>query len=103
MKHALALIIEEEGRKARIKGREEGKKEGRIAGIKAGKKEGRKEGRREGRKEGIQKGRVEGKKDAELQTAKRMMESGIDEDLILKCCQLTVKEIEMIRQEMILP
>lgn len=36
------------------------------------------------------------------QTARKMMESGIAEELILTCCQVTKKEIENIRQELAL-
>ena len=66
------------------KGREEGRAEGR--------EEGRAEGREEGRAEGREEGRVEGV----IQVAKKLLESGMDVDTIMKMTDLSKSEIEKL-------
>ncbi len=53
----------------------------------------RKEGKREGRKEGKIEGKKEGKKEEKLHIIKRMIEEGLDEQLIRKITQCTKAEL----------
>jgi predicted transposase/invertase (TIGR01784 family) len=62
--------------------REEGMKEGREEGMKEGREEGMKEGRKEGMKE----------------IARKLIESGFDNDMIAKTTGLEIVEIEQLRK-----
>ena len=70
------------------KGREEGRAEGR--------EEGRAEGREEGRAEGRAEGREEGKNLKAIQIAKKLLESGMDIDTVMKMTDLSKSEIEKL-------
>ena len=87
----------EEGREEGHKvGKEEGLKEGREEGRKEGKEEGLKEGHKEGKEEGIKEGRAEGAKQNSCDIAKRMLEKGIDIEIISELTGLTEKEISKL-------
>ena len=66
------------------KGREEGREEGRA------------EGREEGREEGRAEGREEGKNLKAIQIAKKLLESGMDVDTVMKMTDLSKNEIEKL-------
>ena len=89
----------EEGREEGHKvGKEEGLKEGREEGRKEGKEEGLKEGHKEGKEEGIKEGRAEGAKQNSCDIAKRMLEKGIDIEIISELTGLTEKEISKLNR-----
>ena len=89
----------EEGREEGHKvGKEEGLKEGREEGRKEGKEEGLKEGHKEGKEEGIKEGREEGAKQNSCDIAKRMLEKGIDIEIISELTGLTEKEISKLNR-----
>ena len=79
---------------ARETGREEGHKVGKEEGLKEGREEGHKEGKEEGRKEG----REEGAKQKSFDIAKRMLEKGIDIEIISELTGLTEKEISKLNR-----
>ena len=60
--------------------------------LEKGREEGRAEGREEGRAEGREEGRVEGV----IQVAKKLLESGMDVDTIMKMTDLSKNEIEKL-------
>ena len=60
--------------------------------LEKGREEGRAEGREEGRAEGREEGRVEGV----IQVAKKLLESGMDVDTIMKMTDLSKSEIEKL-------
>ena len=78
------------------KGREEGRAEGREEGRAEGREEGRAEGREEGRAEGRVEGREEGKNLKAIQIAKKLLESGMDVDTVMKMTDLSKSEIEKL-------
>ena len=89
----------EEGREEGHKvGKEEGLKEGREEGRKEGKEEGLKEGHKEGKEEGIKESRAEGAKQNSCDIAKRMLEKGIDIEIISELTGLTEKEISKLNR-----
>ena len=61
-----------------------------------GREEGRAEGREEGRAEGRAEGRVEGRVEGVIQVAKKLLESGMDIDTIMKMTDLSKSEIEKL-------
>ena len=71
---------------------------GREEGHKVGKEEGLKEGREEGHKEGKEEGRKEGAKQKSFDIAKRMLEKGIDIEIISELTGLTEKEISKLNR-----
>ena len=66
-------------------------------GIKQGKKDGIKEGKEKGIKEGIKEGMKKGIKENKLETAKNMLNKGLDIELISECTGLDIKEIEKLK------
>ena len=58
-------------------------------GIKQGKKDGIKEGKEKGIKQGI--------KEKAIETAKNMLNKGLDIELISECTGLDIKEIEKLK------
>ena len=72
-------------------------KEGREEGRKAGREEGREEGRKEGREEGRKEGRKEGRMEARLEVAKKLLEAGIDIDVIIESTGLEEKIIKSLQ------
>lgn len=54
--------------------------------------------RLEGKKEGERMGVEKGKKEEKLHTAKRMLETGLTEEVILKCCLITKKELKVLME-----
>ena len=70
----------------------EGRAEGRAEGKAEGRAEGRKEGRKEGREEGLAAGRKEGLEIA----AKKMLQSGIDINVISSCTGLKESAIRSL-------
>ena len=90
--------LEEGHKKGHKEGKEEGLKEGREEGRKEGKEEGLKEGHKEGKEEGIKEGREEGAKQNSCDIAKRMLEKGIDIEIISELTGLTEKEISKLNR-----
>lgn len=100
----------EEGKK---EGMEEGRREGREEGIKQGIKEGKKEGYEQGIEQGIEKGIAKGTEqgmkegmkagkekgafEKAIETAKNMLNKGLDIKLVSECTGLSVKEVEGLR------
>ena len=68
------------------------KEEAMEEGLKEGKKKGIKEGRKEGMKEGMKKG----KREEKLETAKKMIEKGIDIETIIDVTGLSKEEIQSL-------
>ena len=62
-------------------------------GIKQGKKDGIKEGKEKGIKQGIK----QGIKEKAIETAKNMLNKGLDIELISECTGLDIKEIEKLK------
>ena len=70
----------------------------RESGREEGLKEGHKEGHKEGKEEGIKEGRAEGAKQNSCDIAKRMLEKGIDIEIISELTGLTEKEISKLNR-----
>ena len=64
--------------------------------LEKGREEGRAEGREEGREEGRAEGREEGKNLKAIQIAKKLLESGMDVDTVMKMTDLSKSEIEKL-------
>ena len=64
--------------------------------LEKGREEGRAEGRVEGRAEGREEGRAEGRVEGVIQVAKKLLESGMDVDTIMKMTDLSKSEIEKL-------
>ena len=64
--------------------------------LEKGREEGRAEGREEGRAEGREEGRAEGRVEGVIQVAKKLLESGMDVDTIMKMTDLSKSEIEKL-------
>lgn len=88
-----AILDEKE---AKYTGYCEGKREGYKEGREEGRQDGIKEGREEGIKEGIKEGRKEGRENAQVETAKKMKEKGLDIDLIIEITGLSKERIEIL-------
>ena len=69
-------------------------KEAKEAGIKAGIKEGIKEGKKEGIKEGKKEGLEIGEKNKAIEIAKKMLDSGMDKQEIIKYTGITEEELK---------
>ena len=59
-----------------------------------GHEEGLKEGLKKGMEEGLQKGSLE----KAIETAKKMLQEGIDISIISRCTDLSVKEVERLKE-----
>ena len=59
-----------------------------------GRREGREEGRREGRREGRQEGRQEGIELGILLSAKKLLEKGMDIDVVSEMLEINREELE---------
>lgn len=81
---------------AREQGLEEGRTEGLAQGLAAGRAEGRAEGHAEGHAEGKAEGHAEGELMAKIEMAKRMKDSGMSLDMIIKFTDLNKEQIEKI-------
>ena len=73
-------------------GLEKGMKKGMKKGIQQGMKQGIQQGIQQGLKQGIEQGQIKAKKE----TAKLMLEKGLDISLISDCTGLSFQEIEML-------
>lgn len=102
------MTLEEAKKEARdealAEGRAEGLKEGRAEGLKEGRAEGLKEGKaeglKEGRSEGLKKGKAEGVKQSKIDIAKAMLKENCVIELIAKVTDLSIKEIEKLKEEL---
>jgi predicted transposase YdaD len=69
---------------------------------KEGKEEGKEEGREEGKKEGWEKGQIKGRekgqKEAKLEDARKMIEEGLDEKMIMRITGLTRDEVRKLKK-----
>ncbi|NZB43429.1 hypothetical protein H0P19_24180 [Escherichia coli] len=65
----------------------------RQEGHQIGWQEGKLEGWQEGKLEGLQKGKVEGMHEQAIKIALRMLEQGIDRDLVLAATQLSEADL----------
>ncbi|WP_024217583.1 hypothetical protein [Escherichia coli] len=65
----------------------------RQEGHQIGWQEGKIEGWQEGKLEGLQKGKVEGMHEQAIKIALRMLEQGIDRDLVLAATQLSEADL----------
>ena len=74
------------------KGIQQGMKQGIQQGMKQGIQQGMKQGIQQGLKQGIEQGQIKAKKE----TAKLMLEKGLDISLISDCTGLSFQEIEML-------
>lgn len=89
------MTLEEARDEALAEGRAEGLKEGRSEGLKKGKAEGLKEGR----SEGLKKGKAEGVKQSKIDIAKAMLKENCVIELIAKVTNLSIKDIEKLKEE----
>ena len=80
-------------------GYDNGKKEGYDNGKKEGYDNGKKEGYDNGKKEGYDNGIKDGYDNAKLETAERLIELGIDDDIIIKVTELDLKTIQHLKNE----
>ena len=94
----LNIKAEDYGFEPNVTGFEEAVALSYIDGKEEGREEGRNEGRVEGRKEGRVEGRVEGRKEGRVESnyeiACKLLEMGLDEDLIFKATGLTIDDIK---------
>ena len=74
---------------------EEAKKEAREEAL----AEGRAEGLKEGRAEGLKKGKAEGVKQSKIDIAKAMLKENCVIELIAKVTNLSIKDIEKLKEE----
>jgi predicted transposase/invertase (TIGR01784 family) len=58
--------------------------------------EGREEGKKEGKEEGKKEGKEEGKKEGKLETARKLIERGVDMDIIVEATGFSRQEIEKL-------
>ena len=87
-----------EGRAEGIKqGIKEGKKEGYEQGIEQGIEKGIAKGTEQGMKEGMKAGKEKGAFEKAIETAKNMLNKGLDIKLVSECTGLSVKEVEGLR------
>ena len=75
---------------------EEAKKEARDEAL----AEGRAEGLKEGRSEGLKEGKAEGVKQSKIDIAKAMLKENCVIELIAKVTDLSIKEIEKLKEEL---
>ncbi|MEF2662758.1 MAG: transposase, partial [Bacilli bacterium] len=75
---------------------EEAKKEARDEAL----AEGRAEGLKEGRAEGLKEGKAEGVKQGKIDIAKAMLKENCVIELIAKVTDLSIKEIEKLKEEL---
>ena len=68
--------------------------DGRAEGLEKGFAKGFSEGHAEGHAVGLAEGRAEGIKQNQLETAKAMLDLGVDKDVIVSVTKLTYEEIE---------
>ena len=78
-------------------GRAEGLEKGFAKGFSEGHAEGHAEGRAVGLAEGRAEGRAEGIKQNQLETAKAMLDLGVDKDVIVSVTKLTYEKIENLK------
>ena len=91
-------------KKGHAEGLEEGLEKGRAEGLKEGLEKGRAEGlekglekgRAEGLEKGLEKGRAEGKLEGILETARKMKQKGMPDDLISEMTGLSADEIQNV-------
>ena len=76
--------------------KQEGLAEGRLEGLAEGRAEGREEGLAEGRVEGLAEGREKGLAEGRLNSARKMKDDGMSEELIAKYTGLSIEEIQTI-------
>ena len=97
------MTLEEARDEALAEGRAEGLKEGRAEGLKEGKakglKEGKAEGLKEGKAEGLKEGKAEGVKQSKIDIAKAMLKENCVIELIAKVTNLSIKDIEKLKEE----
>ena len=70
-----------------------------MEGIKEGIKEGREKGREEGIKEGLNKGIMEGQLIEKRKIAIKMINSGLDINLIISLTGLSADEIRSLKEQ----
>ena len=75
---------------------EEAKKEARDEAL----AEGRSEGLKEGKAEGLKEGKAEGVKQGKIDIAKAMLKENCVIELIAKVTDLSIKEIEKLKEEL---
>ena len=75
---------------------EEAKKEARDEAL----AEGRAEGLKEGKAEGLKEGKAEGVKQSKIDIAKAMLKENCVIELIAKVTDLSIKEIEKLKEEL---
>ena len=89
---------------ATAKGRAEGMAQGRAEGMAQGRAEGRAEGRAQGKAEGMAQGRAEGKAEGKaegrVETARNLLQMGLELDKISQATQLSLDEIRTIKARM---
>ncbi len=90
----LNIKAEDYGFEPNVTGFEEAVALSYIDGKEEGREEGRNEGRVEGRVEGRKEGREEGRVESNYEIACKLLEMGLDEDLIFKATGLTIDDIK---------
>ena len=65
-------------------------------GLKAGIRDGRAEGHAEGHAEGLAEGRAEGRAEAQVETARNLLNLGVDRETIIKATGLDVETLDSI-------
>lgn len=73
--------------------------EARREGLAEGKREGLEEGKREGLEKGMEEGRKEGEREAKLETARKLLDKGIDIEIIADVTGLSVEELEELKRK----
>ncbi|MFD1674174.1 Rpn family recombination-promoting nuclease/putative transposase [Alicyclobacillus fodiniaquatilis] len=79
---------------------DDGRREGLQEGHQVGLQEGRQAGLQEGRQAGLQEGRQEGRQQEKLDIARRLLRDGLAVDYVAKCLQLSVDEINALKQQL---
>ena len=77
-------------------GYERGMEEGLKKGTEQGIKQGMEQGMKQGMKQGMEQGKLEGEKAANLRTAKKMKQKGLDVDDIAEITGLSLEDIEKL-------
>lgn len=67
--------------------------------MEEGYEQGKEEGREEGIKEGIKEGREEGREEANIEAAKKLLQLGVDIDIIVKSTSLTKEKVMELQKE----
>ena len=81
-------------------GIQKGIEQGIQKGIEQGIQKGIEQGIQKGIEQGIQKGIEQGLSDEKKATAKRMLQDGLDTDMIAKYTELSEEQVQAIKEEM---